>query len=114
LGNDWSVTKRLTALRTAVEKDIGGRAKRVQSTSVVETFRGKVLWDGVAETVEGASGSEVKRCYAFFYVEENGDQRVATIQEIPKVNSPESAVRAFIASHAQRWPVQGQKSESLK
>jgi hypothetical protein len=108
LGNHWSVTKRLKGLRTAVEKDIDGRAKRVKSTSVVETFRGKLLWDGVVETFEVASGSEVKRCYAFFYVDDNSDQCVATIQEIPKVNSPELAVRAFIASHAQRWPVRGQ------
>jgi hypothetical protein len=73
------VNKPLKALRTAVEGDIDGKAKRIQSTSVVETFRGKVLWDGVVETFEVASGSEVKRCYAFFYVEDNGEQRVATI-----------------------------------
>jgi hypothetical protein len=96
------VSKRLKALQTAVEKDVGGKAKRVKSTSVVETFRGKVLWDGVVETFEVASGPEVKCCYAFMYVEDNGDQRVATIQEVPKVNSPELAVRAFISSRAKR------------
>ena len=96
------MTKRFQALRTAVEKDVGGKAERVKSTSVVETFRGKVLWEGVVETFEVASGPEVKRCYAFIYPEANDDQRVATIQEGPKVNSPESAVRAFIASRVQR------------
>jgi hypothetical protein len=102
LGNDRGVAKRFKALRTAVEKDVGGKAKRVKSTSVVETFRGKVLWDGVVETFEVASDPDVKRCYAFIYAEDNDNQRVATIQEGPKVNSPESAVRAFIASRAQR------------
>jgi hypothetical protein len=96
------VTKHLKELRTAVERDIGGKAKRVKSTSVVETFRGQVLWDGVVEAFEVASGPEIKRCYAFFYVEGKGDQRVATVQEGPKANSPELAVRAFVASRAQR------------
>ena len=94
--------KQLKELRTAVEKDVGGKAKRVKSTSVVETSRGKVLWDGVVETFEVASSPEVKRCYAFFYVENNGDQGIAIVREAPKVNSPELAVRAFIASRAQR------------
>jgi hypothetical protein len=94
------VSRGIKALRTAVEKDIGGKANRVQSTSVVETFRGKVVWDGVVETFEVASRPEVKRCYAFFVTEDNGDKRVATVRETPKVNSPESAVRAFIASRA--------------
>lgn len=94
------MTKRLKALQTAVENDIGTKAKRVQSTSVVETFRGRVLWDGVVETFEVASGPEVKRCYAF-YAEDDGEQRVVTVQKVPKVNSPELAVRAFIASRAQ-------------
>ena len=71
--------------------DLGGR-----------TFRGKVLWDGVVETFEVACGPEIKHCYAFFYVEDNGDQRVVVVQEVPKVNSPELAIRAFIASRVQR------------
>jgi hypothetical protein len=96
------MSKRIKELRTAVEKDLGGKAKRVKSTSVVETFRGKVVWDGVVETFEVASHSEVTRCYAFFYIEDNGDKRIATVREAPKVNSPELAVRALIASHAQR------------
>jgi hypothetical protein len=96
------VSRGIKALRTAVEKDIGGKAKRVQSTSVVETFRGKVVWDGVVETFEVASRPEVKRCYAFFFTEDNGDKQVVTVREAPKVNAPELAVRAFIASHAQR------------
>jgi hypothetical protein len=81
-------------------------AKRVQSTSVVETFRGKVIRDGVVETFEVASRPEVTRCYAFFYIEDNGNTRVATVRETPKINSPESAVRAFIGSTAERLTTQ--------
>jgi hypothetical protein len=108
------VRRQLKELRTAVEKDVGGKAKRVKSTSVVETFRGKVLWDGVVETFEVASGPEIKRCYAFFYVEGNGDQRIVTVQDVPKVNSPELAVRAFIASRGQHRPVRSQNSKSAR
>jgi hypothetical protein len=96
------MSKRIKVLRTAVEKDVGGKAKHVKSTSVVETFRRKVVWDGVVETFEVASHPEVKRCYAFFYTEDDGDKRVATVREAPKLNSPELAVRAFVASRVQR------------
>jgi hypothetical protein len=100
--NDRGVSKRIKALRTAVEKEVGGKAKHVKSTSVVETFRGKVIWDGVVETFEVTSLPEAKCCYAFFYTEDKGNKRVATVREAPKVNSPELAVRGFIASRAQR------------
>ena len=95
------MSKEIKTLRTAVEKDANGKAKRVESTSVVEMFRGKVIWDGVVETFEVASHPEVKRFYAFFYVGDSGDRRVATIPEAPKVNSPQLAVRAFLASRSQ-------------
>jgi hypothetical protein len=98
------VSNRIKALRAAVEKDVGGKAKHVKSTSVVETFRGKVVWDGGVETFEVASHPEVKRCYAFFYTED-GDKHVSTVREAPKLNSPELAVRAFMGSRAQRGPV---------
>ena len=96
------MSKRIKVLRTAVEKDVGDKAKHVKSTSVVETFRGKVVWDGVVETFEVVSHPEVKRCYAFFYTEDNGDKRVAAVREAPKLNSPELAARGFIALRAQR------------
>jgi hypothetical protein len=101
-GNDQRVSKRIKALRAAVEKDVGGKMKHVRSTSVVETFRGKVVWDGVVETFEVASDPESKWCYAFFYSEDKGGERVATVHEAPKINSPELAVRAFIALRTQR------------
>jgi hypothetical protein len=101
-GNDRGVSTRIKALRTAVEKDVGCKVKHVRSTSVVETFRGKVVWDGVVETFEVTSDPEAKCCYAFFYTKADGDKRVATVREAPKINSPELAVRAFIAFCAQR------------
>jgi hypothetical protein len=97
------MSKRIKVLRTAVENDVGGNAKHVKSTSVVETFRGKVVWDGVVETFEVASHPEGTRCYAFFYIKDPGGKRVvAVVREDPKVNSPELAVRAFIALRGQR------------
>jgi hypothetical protein len=97
------MSKRIKVLRTAVEKDVGGKAKHAKSTSVVETFRGKVVWDGVVETFEVASHPKGTRCYAFFYIKDPGGKRVATVvREGPKVNSPELAIRAFIASRARR------------
>ena len=97
------MTKSLKALRTQVEKEIGAKAKRTNSTSVIETFRGRVLWDGVVETFEVISPVEVKRYYAF-YSEDNGHERFVVVQEDDKVNSPELAVRTFLASRSQRQP----------
>jgi hypothetical protein len=63
-------------------------------------FRGEVVWDGLVETFEVTPLPETKCCYAFLYKEDDGDKRVATVREAPKVNSPELAVRAFIATRA--------------
>jgi hypothetical protein len=91
------VTDRILNIKCAVEKNIGGIAWHVTSTAVIEVFEGSLVWEGVVETFDVACNPNVKRCYGFTY-RENEHLRYATVAETNEVNSPELAVKAFIAS----------------
>jgi len=80
-----------------VEKNIGGLARHVTSTAVIEIFDGDLIWEGVVETFEVTCNPNVKRCYGFTYREDDS-LGYATIAETDQVNSPKLAVKAFVAS----------------
>jgi len=84
-----------------VEKNLGGMARHVTSTAVIEVFEGDLIWEGVVETFEVACNPNVKRCYGFTYREDDS-LGYATIAETDEVNSPKLAVKAFVASRLQR------------
>jgi hypothetical protein len=84
-----------------VEKSLGGIARHVISTPVIEVFEGSLLWEGVVETFDVACNPTVKRCYGLAYREDDSLQ-YATIAETDEVNSPKMAVKRFIASRIQR------------
>ncbi|HEV3100236.1 MAG TPA: hypothetical protein VGY75_11040 [Candidatus Udaeobacter sp.] len=91
------MTERILNIKCAVEKNIGGIARHVTSTAVIEIFEGDLVWEGVVETFDVACNPNVKRCYAFTY-RENDSLGYATVTETGAVNSPEAAVKTFIAS----------------
>ena len=93
----WGVTEHILNVKCAVEKNIGGIARHVTSTPVIEIFEGSFLWEGVVETFEIACNPTVKRCYGFAYREDDTPRYVA-IAETDEVNSPKMAVKTFIAS----------------
>jgi len=95
------VTERILSIKCAVEKNIGGMARHVTSTAVIEVFEGDLIWEGVVETFEVACNPNVKRCYGFTYREDDS-LGYATIAETDEVNSPKLAVKAFVASRIQR------------
>jgi hypothetical protein len=84
-----------------VEKGIGGIARHVTSTAVIEVFEGSLLWEGIVETFDVSCNPTIKRCYGFAYREEE-IVLYATIAETDDVNSPKMAVKKFIASRMQR------------
>jgi hypothetical protein len=94
------VTDRILNIKCAVERTIGGIARHVTSTPVIEIFEGSFMWEGVVETFEVACNPTVKRCYGFAYREDESLQ-YATIAETDEVNSPKMAVKTFIASRTQ-------------
>jgi len=91
------VTERILSIKCAVEKNIGGLARHVTSTAVIEIFDGDLIWEGVVETFEVTCNPNVKRCYGFTYREDDS-LGYATIAETDEVNSPKLAVKAFVAS----------------
>jgi hypothetical protein len=94
------VTERILNIKCAVEKNIGGMARHITSTPVIEIFDGSLMWEGVVETFDVACNPNVKRCYGFSYRE--GDALTyATIAETDEINSPEMAVKTFVASRMQ-------------
>jgi len=81
------VTERILAIKCAVEKEIGGIARHITSTPVIETF-------------EIGCNPTVKRCYGFAYREDE-TMRYVAIAETDEVNSPKMAVKTFVASQRQ-------------
>jgi hypothetical protein len=94
------VTDRILNIKCAVEKSVGGIARHVTSTPVIEIFEGSLMWEGVVETFEVICNPAVKRCYGFAYREDENLQ-YATIAETDDVNSPKMAVKTFITSRIQ-------------
>jgi len=95
------MTERILNIKCAVEKNIGGMARHVTSTPVIEVFEGDLIWEGVVETFDVDCNPHVKRCYGFTYREDDS-LGYATIAETDEVNSAKMAVKAFIASRIQR------------
>ena len=95
------MTDRILNIKCAVERSVGGVARHVTSTPVIEVFEGSLLWEGVVETFDVACNPKIKRVYGFAY---RGDDSLeyATIAETNEVNSPKMAVKTFIASRMQQ------------
>ena len=80
----------------------GCKAVHVKTVPVTEVFRGKVAWDGEVEVFDLTGHAKAKRCYAWGFLRDTrrNELEVVAVLEIPPVDSPESAVRVAIASHA--------------
>ena len=83
-----------------MEKNLGGMARHITSTAVIEVFEGSLMWEGVVETFDVFCNPDIKRCYGFTYRDDETLQYV-TIAETDEVNSPKMAVKAFVASRTQ-------------
>jgi hypothetical protein len=77
------------------------KAQHEQSVPVVEMFGDQTVWEGVVELFKITGHPKAKRCYAWSFPDGKG-KRYVTVLEIPPVESPQTAVRAAIASKAQK------------
>ena len=93
-----SVTESLTL---AVEKACGQRVEHLESVPVIETFRGKVLWEGMVE-IYTLPLSPPERAYAWTENEGSDDLQFIVIRGLPPINSPLDAVRAWIVSQIRK------------
>lgn len=89
---------RTDKLEEGIEAVHGCKAKYVDSTPVFEAFEGQVIWEGVVDAFALTGHPKAKRCYAWPYKDDRGSTHIATVLEIPPVDSPETAVKIAIAS----------------
>lgn len=95
------MSDRIDQLREAVEVMHKCKAQHEKSVPIVEMFGDKTVWEGVVETFSLRGHPKAKRCYAWSYPD-GLETRYVTVLEIPPVESPQTAVRAAIASKEQK------------
>jgi hypothetical protein len=95
------VNERIKLLRDAVETAHKCRVFHDQSVPVREMFGDAVVWEGVVEKFALLEHPKAKWCYAWSY-KDGSTTRYITVLELPPVDSPQTAVRAAIASKAQK------------
>jgi hypothetical protein len=91
------VSERIEKLRDAVQVMHRCKAEYAESVPVREMFGQRVAWEGVVDVFDITGHPKAKRCYAWSYQGDDGDQFV-TVLEIPPVDSPNAAVRVSIAA----------------
>jgi len=85
-----------------VEKSWNCKARHVASKAIMEGFEGQVVWNGIVEVFDLVEHPKAERCYAFYFVEDNGEKVIKTVLGIPPVDSEVSAVRTAIAGHPRK------------
>ena len=85
-------------LKNAIESQHGGRATLRHSVTVLETFEGQPVWEGLVHVFDLEGHPDAKRAYAWSSpIEGSEKRRFFAVLHIPPVTSPQEAVRAAIA-----------------
>lgn len=88
-----------TSLVATVESQHGGKATRVESVPVKETFQGQTVWEGVVEVFDLAGNPKATRAYAWSSPIEGSDKRrFYAVLHLGGIRSPQDAVRAAIVA----------------
>jgi hypothetical protein len=96
------VSERIKQFKQAVEKACQCTARHVASRAIIEGFEGQVVWDGIVEVFDLKGHPKATRCYAFYFVQDNGATVIKTVLGVRPVDSEVSAVRTAIAGTARR------------
>lgn len=93
----------IAEIQAAFLKLHGCEAVYLETVPVVEEFAGQTVWEGDVEVFELEGHPKATRGYGWSHVTGEHDQgrRYFTILELPPVDSPQTAVKAAIASEAQ-------------
>ena len=78
----------------------GADSKWLESISVLETFQGKTVWEGIVELFELTNHPKAKRCYAWSDFDPKREHLTAVL-EIPPVKSANDAVKVYIVQQIQ-------------
>ena len=92
----------LEELESVIVKLHGCEAAPIETVHVEEVFQGKPVWSGDVEIFALTGCARAERCYAWGLPDERGVLEIATILEIPPVDSAAMAVRVAIASGVRR------------
>ncbi len=92
----------LEELEGVIVKLHGCEATPVETVQVEEMFQGKSVWVGEVEVFALTGCTRANRCYAWGLPDERGVLEIATVLEIPPVDSAAMAVRVAIASGARQ------------
>jgi hypothetical protein len=101
-GDDRSVSERIENIRQAVEVMHECKATHERSVPVKEMFGPQTTWEGVVESFVLTGHPKAQRCYAWSFEDDAGNPRYVAVLELPPVESPNTAVRAAIASGQQK------------
>jgi hypothetical protein len=89
-------------LEDTIEKLHHCEARFIDSVSILESFEGKTVWEGVVNIFQVEGHPQTDKCYAWSSpIEGSKKRRYYTILHMPPVDSPEKAVRAAIINDYQ-------------
>jgi len=86
----------LAEITRAVERAVEGPVKHRESVPVVETFRGQTVWEGTVQVYD-VDTPPPATAYGWAAESDHGTRYVAVLGK-PPVESPITAVRAWIVS----------------
>lgn len=89
------MSTRIERIQNAIEKLHNCRATHSASIPVNDVFRGQTVWQGVVE-IFTVDHPKARRCFAWEIDGEPKDW--VAVLEIPPVESPETAVKAYVVS----------------
>ncbi len=88
-------------LQKAIKKTFGLESKHIETLSVFETFRGKVMFDSEVEVFEVKGHPTAKRAYAWAKNNEIGSDSTVVLER-PPIKNALDAVRAALATEYKR------------
>ena len=94
------MSERIENIRRAIEAMHECSASHEGSVPVKEMFGTQTAWEGVVESFALSGHARAKRCYGWSF--DDGEPRYVGVLELPPVESPQTAVRAAIASGQQK------------
>ena len=89
---------RIERLQDAIKRLHGCESRHLRSTPVLETFQGRIVWDGEVEVFSLTDHPNARTCYAWIQKQDDGAERYFAVLGKPPVTSAKSAVRAMIIS----------------
>jgi hypothetical protein len=92
--------KEISDLQDVIRATHGCESIYRRTEWVSEAFEGEIAWDGLVRVFK-LIGHPTKYCYSWSY-REGGETKFTAVLGIPPVDSPQSAVKAAIASKGRR------------